>query len=511
MDAITVGAVVLGGGTLRLGRHRFAVLGRAPELTLVPYDDGRPAFALTGTDYRSPVTDPAFAATRAHWDQPLVSESGEVYRSEYLAARLLAEHGARKLGAAGGGRRTDSSGLLLLLSPPGYGRTTLMEYVAERLGMLLMKVDGPALGRSVTSLDPREAPNADARREIEKTGFALAAGNNVLLYLDDIQHTSPELLQKFIPLCDATRTLNGHDLRGKRFAVCMAGNPYTESGQRFRVPDMLANRADVWNLGDVLSGKEDAFAASFVENALTSHPVLAPLAGRDRSDLDLLVRLAEGDPTARADRLVHPYAPAELDRVLAVLRHLLTARATVLAVNAAYIASAAQTDASRTEPPFRLQGSYRNLKKIVQRISPVMDDAELAAVVDFVRAPSGARPRGGRARAARRPDRGRRVGHRGGEGSAPGAGAAGGPARGRFPPARGGSAQSRSVNASTACVLPVTMMTSPGSTTVSAVAWVKSCPGRLMPTTVTPYLVRTWLSPRGTPVAAAGAIVLTRA
>ncbi|GHH52880.1 hypothetical protein HNQ79_005323 [Streptomyces candidus] len=692
-----------GGGTLRLGRHRFAVSTRAPELTLVPHDDGTLAFALTGTDYRSPVTDPAFAATRAHWDQPLVSESGRVYRSEYLAARLLAEHGTRKLaaeedlpalvrrsaeaaydegyergvhdhdaakilrtvlrlcdgagllghraaarakaqlfwaygvpgaareiwarqarslvrareafggspaldalreelaesirdfalrdapagtprhpardeagaaaylveelatgpsfavsasartlldkfrrtvgtcpyeedvrthleagqlapaqrlvegwltsyavasgeeadpgdlaeavavelcpglsryemdapltatvtgllgdhpridrrtrslplrldeflfrttefaectvpgfrayqklraalvatererlrlaefrprvmsafvrnrlvdevylpligdslaqqiGTAGDARRTDSSGLLLLLSPPGYGKTTLMEYVAERLGMLLVKVDGPALGHSVTSLDPAEAPNATARREVEKIAFALAAGNNTLLYLDDIQHTSPELLQKFIPLCDATRTLNGHDLRGKRFAVCMAGNPYTGSGQRFHIPDMLANRADVWNLGDVLTGKEDAFATSFVENALTSHPVLAPLAGRDRTDLDLLVRLAEGDPSARADRLVHSYAPAELDRVLAVLRHLLTARATVLAVNGAYIASAAQADASRTEPPFLLQGSYRNLNKIVQRISPVMNDAELAAVVD---------------------------------------------------------------------------------------------------------------------------------
>ncbi|MFI0975809.1 DNA repair ATPase [Streptomyces sp. NPDC021093] len=295
---------------------------------------------------------------------------------------LVGDNLAKQLGAAGEGRRTDSSGLLLLLSPPGYGKTTLMEYVSERLGMLLVKVDGPALGHDVTSLDPAEAPNTAARREIEKIEFALTAASNVLLYLDDIQHTSPELLQKFIPLCDATRTLGGHDLRGKRFAVCMAGNPYTESGQRFRIPDMLANRADVWNLGDVLTGKEAAFAASFVENALTSHPVLAPLAGRDRAELDLLVRLAESDPSAHADRLAHPYSPAELDRILAVLRHLLTARRTVLAVNEAYIASAAQTDASRTEPPFQLQGSYRNLNKIVQRISPAMNDTELTAVID---------------------------------------------------------------------------------------------------------------------------------
>ncbi|MFR9796535.1 DNA repair ATPase [Streptomyces sp. MS06] len=302
---------------------------------------------------------------------------------------LVGDSLARQLGSTGEDRRTDGGGLLLLISPPGYGKTTLMEYVADRLGLVLVKVSGPALGSGVTSLDPAEAPDATARQEVEKINFALAAGNNTLLHLDDIQHTSPELLQKFIPLCDATRRVEGvwqgrprtYDLRGKRFAVCLAGNPYTESGSRFRVPDMLANRADVWNLGDVLTGKEDAFALSFVENALTANPVLAPLAGRDRADLELLIRLAGGDTTARSDRLAQPLAPTELERILAVLRHVLTARRTVLAVNAAYIASAAQSDDARTEPPFRLQGSYRNMNKIVQRVQPVMDDTELTAVI----------------------------------------------------------------------------------------------------------------------------------
>ncbi len=304
---------------------------------------------------------------------------------------LIGDSLAKQLGTADADRRTDSQGMLLLVSPPGYGKTTLMEYVADRLGMVLVKVSGPNLGHDVTSLDPGQAPSATARQEIEKINFALEAGNNTLLYLDDIQHTSPELLQKFIPLCDATRRIEGvrngeprsYDLRGKRFAVCMAGNPYTESGEQFRIPDMLANRADVWNLGEVLSGREDVFALSFVENALTANPVLAPLAARSRDDLALLVRLAGGgDPAARAEHLEHPYSAAELDRILAVLRHLLTARDTVLAVNAAYIASAAQTDATRTEPPFRLQGSYRNMNKIAERIVPVMNDEELSAVVD---------------------------------------------------------------------------------------------------------------------------------
>lgn len=304
---------------------------------------------------------------------------------------LIGDSLAKQLGTADADRRTDSQGLLLLVSPPGYGKTTLMEYVADRLGMVLVKVSGPNLGHDVTSLDPDRARSATARQEVEKINFALAAGNNTLLHIDDIQHTSPELLQKFIPLCDATRRIEGvrdgeprsYDLRGKRFAVCMTGNPYTESGERFQVPDMLANRADVRNLGEVLSGREDVFALSFVENALTANPVLAPLAGRSREDLALLLRLASGtDATARADRLQHPCAPAEVDRITAVLRHLLHARDTVLAVNAAYIASAAQTDATRTEPPFRLQGSYRNMNRIAERIVPVMNDAELSAVID---------------------------------------------------------------------------------------------------------------------------------
>ncbi|GAB2816379.1 DNA repair ATPase [Actinocorallia aurea] len=303
---------------------------------------------------------------------------------------LIGANLAKQLGAAGAQRRTDQMGMLLLISPPGYGKTTLMEYVASRLGMVFVKVNGPALGHEVTSLDPADAPDATARQEVEKINFALELGNNALLYLDDIQHTSPELLQKFISLCDAQRRIEGvwngrsrtYDLRGKRFAVCMAGNPYTESGQRFKIPDMLANRADVWNLGDVLAGRDDVFALSYIENALTSNPVLAPLSTRDRGDVELLVRMAGGEAEIRPDRLAHPYGRVELEQVLAVLRKMLRAQKVVLANNRAYIASAAQSDTSRTEPRFQLQGSYRNMNKLAERIVPVLNDAELESLID---------------------------------------------------------------------------------------------------------------------------------
>ncbi|HEX5201115.1 MAG TPA: hypothetical protein VFW27_14390, partial [Actinoplanes sp.] len=41
-----------------------------------------------------------------------------------------------------------------------------------------------------------------------------------------------------------------------------------------------------------------------------------------------------------------------------------------------------QSDDSRTEPPFRLQGSYRNMNKLAERIVPAMNDDEVEAVID---------------------------------------------------------------------------------------------------------------------------------
>ncbi|UUZ48621.1 hypothetical protein LP420_38980 [Massilia sp. B-10] len=111
---------------------------------------------------------------------------------------------------------------------------------------------------------------------------------------------------------------------------------------------MLANRADIYNLGDVLSGKEETFALSYIENALLSHPDLQALAARDPQDVYRLVRMAQGEPVASSE-LAHEYTRQELADICAVLQRLFKVRDALLAVNMAYIASAAQDDAYRTE------------------------------------------------------------------------------------------------------------------------------------------------------------------
>ena len=296
---------------------------------------------------------------------------------------------AKQMGTVGDDKRTDLMGLLLLISPPGYGKTTLMEYIAHRLGLVFMKINAPALGHEVKSLDPGQAPDATAARELEKLNLGLEMGNNVMLYIDDIQHSNPEFLQKFISLCDGTRRIEGiwrgetktYDLRGRKFCVVMAGNPYTESGELFRVPDMLANRADIYNLGDVLSGQEDVFALSYVENCITSNSTLAPLANRDMQDVYRFVRLAQGETVAATD-FSHVYSTAEAEEITRVLERLFRVQDTILKVNQEYIRSAAMEDKYRTEPAFKLQGSYRNMNKLAEKIVPVMDAAEIDALID---------------------------------------------------------------------------------------------------------------------------------
>jgi hypothetical protein len=256
-----------------------------------------------------------------------------------------------------------------------------------------MKINGPSLGERVTSLDPEDAPNAAARDEIRKLNLGLEMGDNIVLFIDDIQHTNPEFLQKFISLCDAQRRIEGvhngkprsYDLRGRKVLVVMAGNPYTESGEKFRIPDMLANRADTYNLGDVVSQNAESFEMSFIENAITSNRILARLAGRGQKDIQALIRLAESSGQSTVS-FEGQYAPEEVNEMVEVVKHLLKIRSLLLKVNAEYIRSAAQADAYRTEPPFKLQGSYRNMCQLAERILPIMNDAEIETLLmDYYR------------------------------------------------------------------------------------------------------------------------------
>jgi len=301
---------------------------------------------------------------------------------------LIGDNLAKQMGTIGENKRTDLMGLLMMISPPGYGKTTLMEYVANRLGLIFMKINCPSLGHDVLSLDPQQAPNATAKQELLKLNLGLEMGNNVMLYLDDIQHTHPEFLQKFISLCDGTRRIEGiwkgktktYDMRGRKFCVVMAGNPYTESGEAFKVPDMLANRADIYNLGDILGGMDEQFALSYVENSLTSNSVLAPLAVREMDDVYKLIDMAKGSEVASTD-LSHQYSGAEINEITEILKKMFVIQDVVLKINQQYIASAAQNDNYRTEPSFKLQGSYRNMNKMSEKISAVMNESELMEMI----------------------------------------------------------------------------------------------------------------------------------
>src|SRR5690606_39371463 len=71
---------------------------------------------------------------------------------------VIRDNLAKQMGTAGESRRSDLTGLPMLISPPGYGKPTLMEYVAHRLGLAFMNINGPSLGHGVHALHPGQAP-----------------------------------------------------------------------------------------------------------------------------------------------------------------------------------------------------------------------------------------------------------------------------------------------------------------------------------------------------------------
>ncbi len=301
---------------------------------------------------------------------------------------IIGDNLAKQMGTAGENTRTDLMGMLLLISPPGYGKTTLMEYIANQLGLIFMKINGPAIGHQVTSLDPADAPNMAARQEVQKLNLSLEMGNNVMLYVDDIQHCHPEFLQKFISLCDAQRKIEGvykgesktYDLKGKRFCVVMAGNPYTESGDKFQIPDMLANRADIYNLGDIIGDTETVFKLSYIENAMTSNPVLQKLSNKSWKDVYTVLKMAETGSREGLEFEAN-HSPEELNEYVSILEKMLVVRDVVLKVNQEYIRSAAMAEDYRTEPAFKLQGSYRNMNKLAEKLVPIMNEQELDTLI----------------------------------------------------------------------------------------------------------------------------------
>src|SRR5690606_30775897 len=149
----------------------------------------------------------------------------------------------------------------------------------------------------------------------------------------------PEFLQQFISLADGQRKIDGvfegesktYDRRGKRFCVVMAGNPYTESGSLCNIPAMLANRSDVYNLGDVAGESRYLFDLSLVENAINENRYLQAIGRKNMKDFYRLVDYVERNEALRPE-LEGNYTGAEVDDAIAVLRNVMYVRKVVLQV-----------------------------------------------------------------------------------------------------------------------------------------------------------------------------------
>ena len=77
-----------GQNVIQFGKHKFSVNTQTLDLTTVIKNDDM-FFHLSGTNYFERITHQGLLATKAVWDQPVVSENRDVYRAEYLAYLML--------------------------------------------------------------------------------------------------------------------------------------------------------------------------------------------------------------------------------------------------------------------------------------------------------------------------------------------------------------------------------------------------------------------------------------
>ena len=108
--------------------------------------------------------------------------------------------------------------------------------------------------------------------------------------------------------------------------------------------------------------------------------MLAPLATREQADVYKLIRMARGEEIPSSE-LSHGYSAVELGEIRNVLSHLFRVQEAVLMVNQQYIESASQDDRFRTEPPFKLQGSYRNMNRLAEKVASVMTADEVDKLI----------------------------------------------------------------------------------------------------------------------------------
>jgi hypothetical protein len=108
--------------------------------------------------------------------------------------------------------------------------------------------------------------------------------------------------------------------------------------------------------------------------------VLEGLTRRSQTDAYAVMKIAATGSQDGID-FEGNYTVEEITEYVATMKKLFVVRDVVLKVNTEYIRSAGQSSAYRTEPPFLLQGSYRNMNRIGARVLPMMNDEELWTLI----------------------------------------------------------------------------------------------------------------------------------
>ena len=102
---------------------------------------------------------------------------------------------------------------------------------------------------------------------------------------------------------------------------------------------------------------------------------------RSRNFDDVYTLIDRVENNSDAGELKGNHTQQEIQDYKSVLEKVLSIRDTVLKVNETYIKSAGTEDEYRTEPAFKLQGSYRDMNKLVSKVVPIMNEKEVNSLL----------------------------------------------------------------------------------------------------------------------------------
>ena len=137
---------------------------------------------------------------------------------------------------------------LMIKGPSGFGKTTLMQALAKRLGYRYVRINCPLMLETTDWFAKQGAKDGTTYFEWQEFAKAIQ-DNNVVLVLDEVNRVPPHISNALFPLLDDSRATEyaGHTIkRGQNVVVAMTINEGWQYAGTYSSDEAFTNRVDIF-------------------------------------------------------------------------------------------------------------------------------------------------------------------------------------------------------------------------------------------------------------------------